>query len=51
MKNIFKLLFTASILLFAYGCTTDGEHLASYDQENLISFLILVIICILIFSS
>ena len=34
MKNIFKLLFTASILLFAYGCTTDGEHLASYDHSG-----------------
>ena len=34
MKNIFKLLFTASILLFAYGCTTDGEHLASHDHSG-----------------
>ena len=38
MKNIFKLLFTASILLFAYGCTTDGEHLASYDHSGEIEY-------------
>tara|TARA_S200000501_G_C20841996_1_gene752028 strand:- start:1513 stop:2439 length:927 start_codon:yes stop_codon:yes gene_type:complete len=38
MKNIFKLLFTASILLFAYGCTTDGEHLASYDHSGEVEY-------------
>ncbi|PDH47751.1 MAG: hypothetical protein CND26_01355 [Bacteroidetes bacterium MED-G13] len=38
MKNIFKLLFTASILLFAYGCTTDGEHLASFDHSGQVEY-------------
>ena len=38
MKNIFKLLFTASILLFTYGCTTDGEHLASFDHSGQVEY-------------
>ena len=37
MKNIFKLLFTASILLFTYSCT-DGEHLASYDHSGEVEY-------------
>ena len=38
MKNIFKLLFTASILLFAFACTTDGEHLASHDHSGEVEY-------------
>jgi hypothetical protein len=38
MKNIFKLLFTASILLFTYACTTDGEHLASHEHSGEVEY-------------